>query len=90
MARLIPIRHGIIFVLLLLLVVGICAALGHFFWRVVLPSGYLIEQPDTAETLFVGWLIHWALFALGVFGTWTTTMIGIFCCGRGLNIWPSL
>jgi len=86
--RMLPLRHAIIYLVIVSTILAECFGIGYFFWRVVLPKSSWIESPDTVQILFTGWMLNAGLFAAFVFFTWAQTMIAIFCCGRGLDNWP--
>jgi hypothetical protein len=89
-ARMLPLRHATIYAVLVACILGECFGLGYFFWRVVLPDSWWIETPDVIETLFTGWMLNTGLFAVWIMLSWLQIMVAIFCCGRGLDIWPTL
>jgi len=80
----VPIRHLIVHILVLLALGILFLGLGYFLWRVALPDSYSIQSPDLNSILLGGWFIVVGIFILGIFLSWMQTVIALFCCGKGL------
>jgi hypothetical protein len=79
-----PMRHLIVHILVLLALGILFLGLGYFLWRVALPESYSIQSPDLNSILLGGWFIVVGIFALGISLSWLQSVVALFCCGRGL------
>lgn len=80
-----PIRHFLVLVMTLFLSGLLFLGLGYFLWRVLLPDSYSIQSPDLNSILLGGWGVVVGVFGLAIFLSWMQTMVGLFCCGKGLH-----
>jgi len=83
--RLIPLRHILIYLVILLALSGVCYTIGLVFWKVIIPSSYTAQRVDTITRFLAGWLILSASTLASIMLNFIWAFVSIVLCGKGVD-----
>lgn len=83
--RMIPVKHVIIFSILLLAFSALCYVAGLVFWKLAVPSEYATQRADTITRFLAGWFIIATIAIFGIALGFIWALVSIICCGKGVE-----